>query len=241
MKTKYQFERDVGQVAGGDIKTNTTRAHVYLHIHHGSDVSPITERQRNAITRKAVQIEAETGTEKQMVYRRLMNVFGCSNVETLPRGMYARVVSYLDGWLRYGSATPPPTASRVRGAARAGSTADLIASRSSATAPSDREGETAVMQASSVGDAPHSKSNATRILLAVGAIGTIVAASSVATKWASHAAELSAHHVAQCEYGGERYSAGSVLMQAGLRQQCAVATGIATWQPIADCVNRTPT
>ncbi|RBL66016.1 alpha/beta hydrolase, partial [Pseudomonas sp. MWU13-2625] len=43
-----------------------------------------------------------------------------------------------------------------------------------------------------------------------------------------------AHH---CEYGGDRYSPGSVVMQAGIRRQCVAVDDGAAWQK-ADLARR---
>ncbi|MCS6473385.1 hypothetical protein NX871_26065 [Burkholderia thailandensis] len=102
-----KFSGDIGQVAGGDVKSNSAQTNVNLHF-HGSDLKSavpkfISDRQRNAIARKAFEIQAKTGTDKLMVYRRLMTVFDFERMDEMPRNVYERVIKYLDSWIRNGT------------------------------------------------------------------------------------------------------------------------------------------
>lgn len=161
---KQRFTGDIGQVAGGDIKTNSARAHVDLHIHHGLDVNYVTDGQHEAIARQAIQLEA--GAEKGIVYRPLMSVSSASSLNTVTRHT-ARTP-----WI-------------------------------------------AMVSAGS-------------------AIAALATAAYVLVKHTSAPPVLALEHAMRCEYGGDRYSIGSVVMQAGVRQQCVSSGGqAAAWHPVA--------
>jgi hypothetical protein len=236
MKTKYEFEREVGQVAGGNIKSNTVQAHVDLHIHHGVDPTPVSDRQRNAIARKAFEIESKTGTDKLMVYRRLMSVFNFESVETLPREKYARVMSYLDGWLRNGMAGQASAARQPQRPASHGLDAPRYR-QAPAPAPAAMVAELRqpmFIQSSVLN--PGAKKLPWRAVLA----GALALSGLVAGAYAMGGRLVAPEPVAmptvprvlQCEYGGARYTVGSIVMQAGTRQQCVAAGEHAAWEQV---------
>ncbi len=74
-----------------------------MYIHNEPKPRYISDRQRSAIARKAYQIRAKTQTDKLMVYRRLMTVFKFPNMDEMPRDVFQRAISYLEGWLRNGT------------------------------------------------------------------------------------------------------------------------------------------
>lgn len=229
MKTSYEFKREVGQVAGGDIQSNTAQAHVDLHIHHSTNVTFITERQRSAINRKAYQIEVRTGTDKLMVYRRLMSVFGFARMDSLPRDEYARVMSYLDAWLRSGTA-PLLSGNVARNTgqrSRAASAAGPKALRALGCQGGARCAEPAAKFAT--GRTRTSWRTVVASTAAAVAIGSGLYFALEQRAVANAGASAQAQH---CEYDGTRYSIGSVVLQAGARQRCATTLNrMPTWQP----------
>ncbi|WP_081072507.1 alpha/beta hydrolase [Burkholderia cepacia] len=242
-----KFSGDVGQVAGGDVKSNSAQTNVNLHF-HGSEPKPvatkfISDKQRNAIARKAFEIEAKTGTDKLMVYRRLMTVFDFERMDEMPRAAYERAIKYLDGWIRNGTlgqtpgapaqqeakepdpAAPLPVAPSELPAEHPGPPAVAATTPAPAPAPSPVPAPASVYQQSM-------RSPWLAVAVTVTAAGVIATALYVAT----HRSEAPAHAQAtesphHCEYGGNRYTLGGVVMQAGIRQRCvADADHGARWE-----------
>ncbi|KWO24699.1 hypothetical protein [Burkholderia ubonensis] len=240
-----KFSGDVGQVAGGDVKSNSAQTNVNVHI-HGSESKPaaakfISDRQRNAIARKAFEIEAKTGTDKLMVYRRLMTVFDFERMDEMPRSVYERAIKYLDGWIRNGTlgqapgALPQPEVKEVAPAAP-----ELaVQSEQSVECPAPPV-LTVMPTAPEPAPAPQNAvrspwvavSIAVAATMAVAVVLYVVALRPDAPTQAQAAEPL--HH---CEYGGNRYSPGSIVVQAGVRRQCAAVEDGATWQK-ADSARR---
>ncbi|WP_153075768.1 alpha/beta hydrolase [Paraburkholderia bonniea] len=230
-----KFSGDIGQVAGRDVQSNNAQSTVSVHIHDGAKTRYITERQRKEIARKAFQIEAKTGVNKLMVYRRLLHVFNFSSMDTLPRDQYSRVTAYLDGWLRNRDiARPPDTPTRpaqTRPELQSGRGAGLIRPNA------EKLHESASTQTPSARSALPARKIPWRIVVAAGgviAVATTAAYIAIGRPQATAtASESVANHAPLCEYGGSHYSVGSFVMQAGVRQQCVSNTErIAEWQPI---------
>ncbi|MBO7758241.1 alpha/beta hydrolase [Burkholderia pseudomallei] len=241
-----KFSGDVGQVAGGDVKSNSAQANVNFHFHSEKPASVatkfISDRQRNAIARKAFEIEEKTGTDKLMVYRRLMTVFDFERMDEMPRNVYERAIKYLDGWIRNGTLAQTPTVPAQQEAKEPEPAAPQP------VAPSDLPTESPVppavaamapVPASSVstglGSAPaypqSKRSPWMAVVVAVAAAGAIAAALyGVVHRTDPPAQALVTEPPRHCEYGGDRYSPGSVVMQAGVRRQCVAVDGGAAWQ-----------
>ncbi|WP_175908435.1 MULTISPECIES: alpha/beta hydrolase [unclassified Burkholderia] len=219
-----KFSGDVGQVAGGDVKSNSAQTNVNVHF-HGSGPKPIvtqfiSDRQRNAIARKAFEIQAKTGTDKLMVYRRLMTVFEFERMDEMPRNVYERAIKYLDGWIRNGTLGQTP------GAPASKEVKEPAPAVPQPVAPSDPVppvvATTPAEPAPPVVPAQPQKKRSPWFAVSIG----VTAAMAIAVMYVvvphsdasaqTQAAELPRH----CEYGGNRYSPGGVVMQAGIRQQC---------------------
>jgi hypothetical protein len=234
MRTKYEFEREVGQVAGGNIKSNTVQAHVDLHIHHGVDPTPVSDRQRNAIARKAFEIESKTGTDKLMVYRRLMSVFNFESMDTLPREKYARVMSYLDGWLRNGMAGQTAAPRQPQRPAGQGLDAPGVRRAPAPTSMVAELRQPMFIQSSMLN--PGAKKLPWRVVcagvlaLAGLAVGAYAMGGRLLAPTLAPVVAPVAPRALQCEYGGARYTIGSIVMQAGMRQQCVAAGEHAAWE-----------
>ncbi|WP_081066239.1 alpha/beta hydrolase [Burkholderia cepacia] len=248
-----KFSGDVGQVAGGDVNSNSAQTNVNLHF-HGSEPKPvattfISDKQRNAIARKAFEIEAKTGTDKLMVYRRLMTVFDFERMDKMPRAAYERAIKYLDGWIRNGTLGQTSGAPAQQDAKEPEAVAPLPVTPSelpversvhpafAATTPAPTPSPSPVPAPAS-GYQQSTRSPWLAVAVAATAAGAIAAALYVATHRSdapaqAQAAELPRH----CEYGGDRYSPGSVVMQAGVRRQCVAVDGGAAWQK-ADSARR---
>ncbi|MDN7492509.1 alpha/beta hydrolase [Burkholderia sp. AU45274] len=248
-----KFSGDVGQVAGGDVKSNSAQTNVNVHF-HSSEPKPvatkfISDKQRNAIARKAFEIEAKTGTDKLMVYRRLMTVFDFERMDEMPRAAYERAIKYLDGWIRNGilgqtsgapaqqevkdpePAAPLPVAPSELPVEHPVPPAVAATTPVPAPSPSPVPAPAPVHQESK-------RSSWLAVAVTVTAAGAIAAALYVVTHRSdapaqAPAAELPRH----CEYGGDRYSPGSVVMQAGIRRQCVAVDDGAAWQK-ADLARR---
>ncbi|RQR31565.1 alpha/beta hydrolase [Burkholderia sp. Bp9142] len=248
-----KFSGDVGQVAGGDVKSNSAQANVNFHFHSEKQVPVVTkfisDRQRNAIARKAFEIEEKTGTDKLMVYRRLMTVFDFERMDEMPRNVYERAIKYLNGWIRNGTLAQTPTAPAQQEAKEPEPAAPQP------VAPSDLPAENPVppaVTATTPEPAPspspvpaptpvHQQSKRSP-WLAVAVAATAAGAIAVALYVVTHRSDAPAQAPAteppgHCEYGGDRYSPGSVVMQAGVRRQCVAVDGGAAWQK-ADAARR---
>lgn len=264
-----KFSGDVGQVAGGDVKSNSAQTNVNVHFHGGESKPVVTkfisDKQRNAIARKAFEIEEKTGTDKLMVYRRLMTVFDFERMDEMPRNVYERAIKYLDGWIRNGTLGQAPAAPghQEDKAATTASSQSVVPSESrqehpvptAVTAPA-RAPESARLDVAAQAPAPAPApspapgpapapaqqqqkrwfwpavsivATAAMVIPAVQYVG----AHHPDTPSQAQAAEPAQH----CEYGGDRYSPGSVVMQAGVRRQCVAVEGGAAWQK-ADAARR---
>ncbi|WP_081080849.1 alpha/beta hydrolase [Burkholderia stagnalis] len=225
-----KFSGDVGQVAGRDVKSNSAQTNVNVHFHGGESKPAVTkfisDKQRNAIARKAFEIEAKTGTDKLMVYRRLMTVFDFERMDEMPRNVYERAIKYLDGWIRRGTlgqAPDVPAQQEVKEPALTASKS-LIQSES----PVERPATPVVVAApadpvSAPASTPAQQQRNRAPWIAVAIVGTAIAASAlyvVALRPSVPAQTRAAEPHQRCEYGGNSYSAGGVVMQAGIRQQC---------------------
>ncbi|MFP3507210.1 alpha/beta hydrolase [Burkholderia sp. SIMBA_062] len=263
-----KFSGDVGQVAGGDVKSNSAQTNVNVHF-HGSESKPlvpkfISDKQRNAIARKAFEIEEKTGTDKLMVYRRLMTVFDFERMDEMPRNVYERAIKYLDGWIRNGTLGQAPTAPghREDKAATAASSQSVVPSESrqelpvppavtaSARAPEPSRVDVAAQAPTSAlapSPAPRPAPVPTQqqhrwvwpaVSIVATAAAVIAAVQYVGAHQPNTPSQAQAAEPAQhCEYGGDRYSPGSVVMQAGVRRQCVAVEGGAAWQK-ADATRR---
>lgn len=231
-----KFSGDVGQVAGGDVKNNSAQTNVNVHFHGGESTPVVTkfisDKQRNAIARKAFEIQAKTGTDKLMVYRRLMSVFDFERMDEMPRHVYERAIKYLDGWIRRGTlGQTPDTPAQPEVATPAWTAASPIVRNESlaerpippiaAATPLEpaRAAEPAVATASAPVQIERKGLPWTAVSIA--AALTVAASLYVVASRREAPAQLQAVELPRhCEYGGNRYSPGGVVMQAGIRQQC---------------------
>jgi hypothetical protein len=174
MRTDYEFKKEVGQVVGGDSKTNSAQTRVDLHMH-------------------------------------------------------------LEGWLRHEAGDRTSGATPVRpidsSSCHAGSYGEVGANSAMClNAPPDYMLASAPV--ASHRSAPVNRST----LLSLFAFGACIAAVgasaySVAKSEASPQPHSPVVHALNCEYGGNRYSVGSVVMQADVRRLCVAAgTSRAAWQ-----------
>ncbi|AKA61159.1 phage-encoded membrane protein [Burkholderia cenocepacia] len=241
-----KFSGDVGQVAGGDVKSNNAQANVNFHFHSEKPAPVatkfISDRQRNAIARKAFEIEEKTGTDKLMVYRRLMTVFDFERMDEMPRNVYERAIKYLDGWIRNGTLAQTPTVPAQQEAKEPEPAA--LQPVAPSDLPAENPAPAAVAAPAPVpssffspGPGPASaypqskRSPWLAVVVAVTASGAIAAALYAAMHRNDAPAQaLETEPPRHCEYGGERYSPGSVVMQAGVRRQCVAVEGGAAWQ-----------
>ncbi|WGS47077.1 alpha/beta hydrolase [Burkholderia sp. JSH-S8] len=260
-----KFSGDVGQVAGGDVKSNSAQTNVNVHFHGGESKPVVTkfisDKQRNAIARKAFEIQEKTGTDKLMVYRRLKTVFDFERIDVMPRNVYERAIKYLDAWIRNGTLGQAPTAStqqkdKAEAEAPAGSQSAVPSEsrpecpvlptaaqldrvpepvRPDVEAQASARIQTPVLAPSpglAATQQPPKRSGwlAVSIMLAV---AMVVAVLYVSAHRPDASAQTQAseplHH---CDYGSNRYSPGSVVMQAGIRRQCVAVEGGAAWQKV---------
>ncbi|MBY8609955.1 alpha/beta hydrolase [Burkholderia arboris] len=235
-----KFSGDVGQVAGGDVKSNSAQTNVNVHFHGGQSKPVVTkfisDKQRNAIARKAFEIQAKTGTDKLMVYRRLMSVFDFERMDEMPRSVYERATKYLDGWIRRGTLgqTPDTPAQPEVTAPALTATPPIIRNEALAERPippivsaTPVEPALAAESAPATASAPAQLERKRLLWVAVSIAAAVMVAASfyVVASGREVPAQLPAVELPQhCEYGGDRYSPGGVVMQAGIRQQC-VADG----------------
>ncbi|APD36814.1 alpha/beta hydrolase [Burkholderia pseudomallei] len=239
-----KFSGDVGQVAGRDVKSSSAQASVNLHFHSGESKPVVTkyisDKQRNVIARKAFEIQDRTGTDKLMVYRRLMTVFDFERMEEMPRNVYGRAIKYLDSWMRNGAlgqAPAAPVQQEVK--APTPEPQSVIPSESQDERPAPQVVATPAVEPEPAPALRRGrKSPWAAVSIAVTATMAVAAALYVVAyrpdaPVQTQAAGTSLH----CEYAGNRYSLGSVVMQAGVRRQCATAGDDAAWQK-ADTVGR---
>ncbi|WP_028206600.1 hypothetical protein [Paraburkholderia nodosa] len=231
-----KFTGEVGQVAGRDVKSSNAQANVNIHLHSGEESKRyISDRQRRAIAAKVFELEERTGVEKLIVYRRLMTCFKFQSMDELPRDLFERVMRYLDGWLRNGTAdqaAPPPALSEG---------GESIPAVSSPIAPAHHQPGFAA----SVPAAAHSPfaplpKHTMQIpwlpicLAVIASMGVFAAVAWVVHRSSHETQPQTVTPTPHCEYAGTRYTIGSIVRQEGLRQRCA-ATGNhpAEWQPLA--------
>ncbi|RQQ73118.1 alpha/beta hydrolase [Burkholderia stagnalis] len=255
-----KFSGDVGQVAGGDVKSNSAQTNVNVHFHGGESKAAVTkfisERQRNAIARKAFEIQEKTGTDKLMVYRRLMTVFNFERMDEMPRNVYERAIKYLEGWIRNGTLGQAPAASAQQ------EEKGVMPAASQPVVPSKPQGEHPVHLAGATPDralelalptvaeqvpvrgpapsplpspSPAPVQQHKRSMWLAGAVVSAAMVIAAVLYVEAHRPDALAQTQAveppqHCEYGGDRYSPGSVVMQAGVRRQCVAADGGAAWQ-----------
>lgn len=240
---EQKFTGDIGQVAGRDVKSSSAQSSVSVHIHNGPKSGYISDRQRSAIARKVYLIQAETQTDKLMVYRRLMTVFKFHSMDEMPRDVYQRVTAYLDAWLRNGTTEQAPSKATPTDPAQL---AEIPRASGQGTQAATTSSQTAVPQELSYTQAAAATVPVKRVpwrVVAVACLLIFAAIAAIAYTVASYSqvsTQAPAIAVApRCEYAGDHYSIGSVVMQAGLRQQC-VATGehAAAWQKVTGARGR---
>lgn len=232
-----KFEGSIGQVAGRDVKTNSAQSSVNVHIHNGPGDKYVSAKQRNAIARKAYEIEAKTQTDRLMVYRRLMTVFKFSSMDEMPRDVFPRAMSYLNGWLRNG--TTEQVAKVPHAAVVAATTPKEIAD-SVETLPSPPalmlrpDGPAGDMHSAPTQVSGSRRGIPNRIRIAAVVVIALSASGYFVVNHVRAVGQVEKQAAGtQCEYGGDRYSIGSVVLQAGLRQKCvALADHGAGWQPL---------
>jgi len=233
-----KFSGDVGQVAGGDVKSNSAQTNVNVHFHSGESKPVVTQfisdKQRNAIARKAFEIEEKTGTDKLMVYRRLMTVFDFERMDEMPRNVYERAIKYLDGWIRRGTlsqAPDVPAQQEVKASTLTAAPSDIRNESSveqptpSVVAATPPEPAPVSQPASAPASASASQQRKRSPWLAVSIAATVIVAAVlyvVAPRPEVLGQTQAVEPPQHCEYGGNRYSPGGVVMQAGIRQQCAI-------------------
>lgn len=235
---EQKFGGDIGQVAGRDVKNNAAQANVNIHLHNGAESKRyISDRQRRAIAAKIYDLEATTGVEKLIVYRRLMTRFNFQSMDQMPRDLYERVTRYLDGWIRNGSAdqTAPSVAQQEFGrpmseAPRPPEPTDSQAAAVAQTALSATLGGAAAVPR----QPPKRRTSPAVVSLGITASIVFAGALYVATNRADVSAQIPpAETSPHCEYAGQRYTVGSIVRQEGIRQKCDAAPGrSAAWQPV---------
>ncbi|ABX18536.1 alpha/beta hydrolase [Burkholderia multivorans] len=227
-----KFDGEIGQVAGGDVKSNSAQTSVNVHFHGGEPKAAETEfinnKQRAAIAHRVFKIQKQTGTEALMVYRRLKTVFDYESIERMPRSKYKPAISYLDSWLRNGNLGNPPGSAALQ-KVKHPSPAAPTARRESPSphvqfaSPAAATFSPAAPMATAVPVQQNSRASRRGAMALVG-IAVIVAAATVYLYVERHPAgvrqQVEAAEPPQCEYGGNRYSLGGVVMQAGIRQRC---------------------
>ncbi len=231
-----KFNGEVGQVAGRDVKSSNAQANVNIHLHNGVESKQyISDRQRRAIAVKVFELEERTGVEKLIVYRRLMTCFKFQSMDALPRDLFERVMRYLDGWLRNGTADQ---AAARPAQAEGGESSPAAPLPSSPT--HQHTGFTAVAPATV--RAPFAPMpNPTRhtswlpiFLTVTASMGVFAAAAWVAHRPSHETQPQTVTPPPHCEYAGTRYTIGSIVRQEGLRQRCeATLDHPAEWQPLA--------
>ncbi|AXF09548.1 alpha/beta hydrolase [Paraburkholderia graminis] len=235
---EQRFNGDIGQVAGRDVKTNSAQSNVSVHIHNEPKPSYISDRQRSAIARKAYEIQAKTQTDKLMVYRRLMTVFKFPNMDEMPRDVYPRAMSYLEVWLKNGTTEPASVKASSRTPRHGTDTShrDAAEGASHAVAPTKPVvANPQVFAHVAAPEAPAKRAPWRVVAVACGVIAALSAVTYFVVDLSAASAQLPAAPLAaQCEYGGHPYSIGSVVLQAGLRQQCVVrGDKTASWEPVS--------
>lgn len=241
-----KFSGEVGLVAGRDVKSSSAQASVNLHFHSGESKAVVTkfisDKQRNVIARKAFEIQDRTGTDKLMVYRRLMTVFDFKKMDEMPRDVHERALKYLDGWIRNGTMGQVPAAStrsdiKPLSGIEPSKPSELSIPEVPETQPLPANAMTseALTTASHAGD--DRQRQRFRAFTAI-SVGALVCAAilyyQVDKRYTPTQSAVSESAPLQCEYGGSRYTVGSIVMQAGMRARCAEAVGRGVeWQPLA--------
>ncbi|UEP52050.1 alpha/beta hydrolase [Burkholderia ambifaria] len=232
-----KFSGEVGQVAGRDVKNSGAQASVSIHLHNGEGAKRcISDRQRRAIGAKVFELEAKTGVEKLIVYRRLMTRFKFQTMDEMPRDLFERVMRYLDGWIRNGSAeqvSPAPAQPEVKEPTPA--TPQPIALAESPADPPAPQVVAATTAKAEPVPAQQQKARLPWLAVSIAVVATAGVAAALYT--VTHRPDESAQDQAavtspHCEYGGNRYSLGSVVMQAGVRRQCAAVDDGAAWERV---------
>lgn len=237
-----KFNGEVGQVAGGDVKASNAQANVNIHLHSGAESKQyISERQRRAIGAKVFELEAKTGVEKLMVYRRLRTVFKFPSMDEMPRDLFERVMRYLDGWIRNGSADQPARASvQSKLNEQKHAAPQSVASAESQAEHAVRQAEVMASIEPESTQVQQQKKQSPWLAVSIAVMVTTAVAATLYVvmhrpdESVQNQAAFSSPH---CEYGGNRYSLGSVVMQVGVRRQCATTGDGAAWQK-ADTARR---
>ncbi|MDY7792179.1 alpha/beta hydrolase [Burkholderia ubonensis] len=244
-----KFSGEVGQVAGRDVKTSNAQANVSIHLHGEIAAKQhISVKQRRAIGAKVYELEAKTGVEKLMVYRRLMAVFDFPNMEQMPRDVFDRAMRYLDSWVRNGTTGPTPsTDTQPESKERlAQSSVPHVVSEpkqprtvTNDVAPAAIAAFTEQVVSAPPSAAPVTSAKERKPLSWLAVSGVFVGAAVAATLLygitirPTEVTQVAVSNTsAHCEYAGSRYSVGSVVMQAGVRQQCASTGDGIEWQRI---------
>ncbi|WP_157658576.1 hypothetical protein [Burkholderia ubonensis] len=240
---KQNFRGEIGHVAGRDIKANNSLSNVSLHFHNAQYMQCISNRQRNAIARRALKIQIQTGTDKLIVYQRLMMVFDFHNMAEMPSAIYKRVIAYLDAWLKNGwtddmAGTAPWRlksshdwqVDRTKAASEL-TTISAPAHASQLGLSADRQTTSAVTPTPSGRPMPWHK------LAVVSAMTAALVVSVCVVVWGSMVPgrEPFTSVSMQCEYGGYRYSLGSIVPQAGTLLRCVeVGLHSVKWHAMPD-------
>lgn len=241
-----KFSGEVGQVAGRDVKSSSAQASVNLHFHSGESKPVVTkfisDKQRNVIARKAFEIQDRTGTDKLMVYRRLMTVFDFKKMDEMPRDAYERALKYLEGWIRNGTMGQVPLASTKSDIKPSPGIEPLKSSELSIPEaqetlpiPANAVTSEALPTASPAGDDRQRQRFGAVTAIGVGALAcAAILYYQVDKRYTPTQSAVSESTPLQCEYGGSRYTVGSIVMQAGMRARCTDAVGHGVeWQPLA--------
>jgi hypothetical protein len=233
MTNKSEFKREVGQVVGGDAQSNTAQAHIDLHVHQSASAAPISERQRHALARKIFEIHEKTGIDTLMVYRRIMSRFDFESMDVMPSRTFSKAMSYLDGWLRNGTAAPPDRATPPS-TLKNRKQEEISPKRSSAfhgVQPATSAPCEPIVTPTRAMAAPMG-----RFSLLSFVAGIMVMAIGVAGYATMHGPAVAVAGVesARCEYDGHPYSVGSVLTQAGMKEVCVASqANTAAWKVLA--------
>lgn len=238
-----KFSGEVGQVAGRDVKNSGAQASVNIHLHNGVESKRyISDRQRRAIGAKVFELEAKTGVEKLMVYRRLMTRFKFRSMDEMPRELFERVMRYLDGWIRNGTAEQGASSFPQR---EIKEQAPAPEPQATSTEPRIEHVAPAILAAtvpvststqSGIAPAQTQKRQRSRHVVAsaaVAAVAIVVVSYVTVNRPDAPTVSQMAAPPLHCEYGGHRYTVGSIVRQEGLRQRCeTTAERVAAWQPV---------
>ncbi|MDR6500225.1 hypothetical protein J2785_003381 [Burkholderia ambifaria] len=240
---KQNFSGDIGQVAGRDVNATSTLSNFNLYFHNVRDVRYISERQRNAIARRALNIQVKTGTDKLIVYRRLMTVFNVPNMDEIPTAIYKRVISYLNAWLKNGwtdetaGARPRSSASSHDRQSCRTEVAPELATFSTPAPAFHTSPSTSQQPVSTFTHTQDDLSTQWHMLTVMLAVVAALAVSVCVVVWSSMTpgGQPLTAVLLRCEYGGHRYSLGSIVAQAGTLLRCVeVDKYSVTWQAMTD-------